>query len=235
MQIEQKWGFGMAPMKTDVEARRERNCAAVGNCLEDPSLARIMSLLAADGKDALGDVKGLFTRCWLQDQWDWFTVWRRLGQPGRVRCRDISYAFKQLRADAVAGDDEAVKRSAGQLRHLGASFSINVFLRRASVSVAKGQVYILSTREQRDFLKIGYTERSVEERVREINSATGVAIPFGVRALWMVSDAPEMERRIHALLAQYRIRSDREFFLMKYEEAFRRINAFIREQRIAEE
>jgi len=59
---------------------------------------------------------------------------------------------------------------------------------------------VLSTREQPDFLKIGMTTRTVEERVREINTATGVLIPFGVRRCWRVMDPSRSEKLIHSAL-----------------------------------
>jgi hypothetical protein len=75
-----------------------------------------------------------------------------------------------------------------------------------------GWIYILSTRELRDLLKIGMTTRTVELRVQEINGATGVATPFGVRRCWRVSDPQQVEKVVHAAVAVHRVRADREFF-----------------------
>ena len=75
-----------------------------------------------------------------------------------------------------------------------------------------GWIYILSTRELNDLLKIGMTMRTVEARAQEINSATGVAVPFGARRCWRVSDPHRAEKIVHTALAAYRIRTDREFF-----------------------
>src|SRR5690606_13427568 len=96
---------------------------------------------------------------------------------------------------------------------------------------ARGWIYILSTRETPDLLKIGVTERTIEERVREINSATGIAIPFGVRAAWEIDEAPVTERDIHRLLADFRIRRDREFFRISFDSARRLINDFLKDRR----
>ena len=89
-------------------------------------------------------------------------------------------------------------------------------------------INILSTREQPHFLKIGVTTRSVEQRVKEINSATGVVIPFGVRAVWPVRNPEQIEREIHELLSPYRVRVDREFFQINYQGACRKILDFIK-------
>jgi hypothetical protein len=60
-------------------------------------------------------------------------------------------------------------------------------------------------------LKIGYTERAVEQRVKEINGATGIVEPYGVRAVWIVLKAPLVEKAVHDALAEYRVRGGREF------------------------
>lgn len=91
-----------------------------------------------------------------------------------------------------------------------------------------GWVYILSTREHPDLLKIGMTTRTVEQRVSEINGATGVAIPFGVRRCWRVSDPQKAERLIHTTLAEHRLRNDREFFRVRYADAAKILDNEIR-------
>jgi hypothetical protein len=48
---------------------------------------------------------------------------------------------------------------------------------------SRGFIYILSTRSQPRYLKLGMTQRTVEIRVKEINAATRVLVPFGVRAV----------------------------------------------------
>ena|SRR5713101_4461947 len=78
-------------------------------------------------------------------------------------------------------------------------------------------------REQPHFLKIGVTTRSVEQRVKEINSATGIVIPFGVRAVWPVRNPEQTEKEIHEMLSPYRVRADREFFQIEYQQACKKI------------
>jgi hypothetical protein len=98
-----------------------------------------------------------------------------------------------------------------------------------------GWVYILSTRELSDLLKVGMTTRTVEMRTQEINGATGVAIPFGVRRCWRVVEPKRAEKIVHEALAAYRLRNDREFFRMDFtvaaqctQEAIERANLEIR-------
>ena len=81
-------------------------------------------------------------------------------------------------------------------------------------------------------LKIGYTTRSIYDRVNEINSATGILEPYGVRAIWTVDDPRQIENMIHRQLEQYRIRKDREFFRIDYRIAFRIILDLIKDEEI---
>ena len=71
--------------------------------------------------------------------------------------------------------------------------------------------------------------RIAEERIKEINSATGVAIPFSARSVFLVSDARFAERKIFEQLDTFRIRSDREFFQIPYQEAVKAIRGCLDE------
>jgi hypothetical protein len=229
MRVHQKWGFGMAPIKPGVQHRRDQAATEVLTVLEgtgspDPSSA-----------DAISEVKGLFTRSYKQDQWDWFTVWTQLGRPGGRRCESISHDLGEIRRSALDRDPGLAESLRGLLGRAGALESLRSFLESRSgqqtVGPGIGYVYILSTRTSPQLLKIGYTERTVEQRIKEINSATGVAEPYGVRAVWTVQNAPEVERAVHDALAQYRVRPDREFFELPYGVAFRAIKEIVCESR----
>ena len=84
LKIEEKWGFGMAPIKPEVMSKRNSQVQEVLNCLDNED-ANPESLM-----ESLSQVKGLFTRIYKQDQWDWFTVWTQLGRPGTKTARNIS-------------------------------------------------------------------------------------------------------------------------------------------------
>ena len=228
LKVEQKWGFGMAPIKPEVMAKRITQVQEVADYIVSKNV-NTESLL-----DSLSQVKGLFTRIYKQDQWDWFTVWSQLGRPGTKNSKEISELMYQLRKSFLSEENEKAVEIKEALKLLGLTHYLSVFLSlrhddESSESV--GKIYILSTRESKDILKIGYTNRTVEERVREINSATGVLIPYGVRAMWIVKSAREVEAELHTLLAPFRVRQDREFFQMDFRDAFKFITGYIREKR----
>lgn len=230
VRVEQKWGFGMAPVKPATAAKRQAAAGRVAAYVSEGTGAPLGRLeqLAAD----LPEVKGLFSRAWRQDQWDWFTVFEELGRPGRRRAREIATALGHLRRALLDADDEAVAAALEQLRSAGGVHHLRMYVHGAApVSPEVGFVYVLSTREAPNLLKIGYTERSVRERVNELNAATAVLVPYGARAVWVVRRARQVEGEVHTLLAQYRVRRDREFFELPYPEAVRLIDDLVQRAR----
>lgn len=80
------------------------------------------------------------------------------------------------------------------------------------LAMSQGGVYVLSNISMPGIVKIGYTERSVEERIRELNSHSGVPNPFKCEAIMPCLDAHEIEQKVHGALSQYRVNHNREFF-----------------------
>ncbi len=214
--VYQKWGFGMAPLKPHTELRyieAVRHMRAF-LCSNEPERDAILPM-------HISEVKGLVNRCIRQDQWDWFTVYSRLGCPNPKALRFISGLLPDLRAAVIASDTKLI-RSLWEylgwtqlltccLRFLGELPSID-----PPPGAKSGHLYVLSTREFPDLLKIGFTTRSIETRVREINAATGVVFPLSVRRVFFVQDAQKSEKKVFEALQQYRIRQDREFFRVDY-------------------
>lgn len=88
--------------------------------------------------------------------------------------------------------------------------------------IINGFIYLLSNEIMPDLLKIGYCTRKVEERVKELNSQTGVPYPFTIEA-YFGSDKPEEDERIiHEKLINYRIEK-KEFFKISTFEAIEKI------------
>ncbi|MEO0494049.1 MAG: GIY-YIG nuclease family protein [Actinomycetota bacterium] len=223
-EITQKWGFGMAPVKP---ATQQARVVAVGAVLD------LCSEGAAVSNDELAEhistTKGLFSRVRKQDQWDWCTVWEQLGYPGdRAAARAVT-SLADARRSVLAADGMAPAhlRQGRTLELLSAYVS----QQRPAGPAGHGFVYVMSTREARDVLKVGYTTQPLAERCRQINAATGVLIPYGVRAAWKVKDPARLEKEVHVALADSRIRSDREFFRADYRDVRRAISEIVRNAR----
>lgn len=229
--IHAKWGFGNAPLKDNHRAMTEAAIRAVTTLLESlPDPATVEQL------EAISHVKGQFTRTVKQDQWDWFTVWALLGRPSRQPANAISKTLGLLRTALKTSDRNAAEQAASELRGTDIMRYFDSFLAGGRESARQdgtvGFIYVLSTRAQPRLLKIGITQRTVEVRVKEINSATGVIVPYGVRAVWRVDDAAGVEQELHAILAEHRIRADREFFELDFFEASRLINDYLGARRL---
>jgi len=77
--------------------------------------------------------------------------------------------------------------------------------------IPAGFLYVLTNPRMPGLLKIGCTTRSVEERVEELNAATGVPVPFVVEAVFPSMAPMEDEARVHEWLKKARL-VGREFF-----------------------
>lgn len=215
--VAEKWGFGMAPPKSATLHERTRACEVFVGAVASVELPPANQFVL----EAASVVKGLFNRVVREDQWDWFSVCRQLGYPSRRISDVIAKEIVSFR-NAIKDDDrEGWLTARTNLHRLPFGKCLAVFRGELQIvdEPGAGWVYILSAREHRDLLKVGMTTRTVEQRVSEINGATGVPIPFGVRRCWRVSDPQKAERLVHATLAEHRLRNDREFFRMHYEDA----------------
>ena len=207
----------MAPPKPKTQAVRIQACETLLKILS----CHKFSDLTEQDLEALSVVKGMFNRTVKKDQWDWFSELAQLGYPSIRVARVIVSELTRLRLSIKKGDQYEFEGSRVNLRRLPTRKCLCVFLGRMQIAndPDAGWVYVLSTRELNELLKIGMTRRTVEERVREINQATGVAIPFGVRRCWRVRNPELVEKLLHKQLDTFRFRRDREFFRIPFHDA----------------
>lgn len=82
-----------------------------------------------------------------------------------------------------------------------------------------GYVYILSNPSIPGLLKIGFTLQDVDQRAKELASASGVPSAFSVE-YWHITDQPECkELQIHEALSKFRTSPNREFFKVSVDQA----------------
>ena len=79
-----------------------------------------------------------------------------------------------------------------------------------------GYIYVLQNTSVPGIFKIGFTERSVVDRLNEINKATGVITPWQVRDFWFTQEPYLAEQEIHDLLSDYRVEDNREGFAVNF-------------------
>ena len=79
-----------------------------------------------------------------------------------------------------------------------------------------GHIYVLQNTSVPGIFKIGFTERSVVDRVNEINSSSGVISPWQIRDFWFTQNPYIMEQEIHHRLEEYRVEDNREGFAVNF-------------------
>ena len=89
---------------------------------------------------------------------------------------------------------------------------VNYWIKRqrfeAQLSFNQGYIYILENKGQPGILKIGYTDRTPQSRVKEINSGTGVITPWFIVNAFPCKAPAQIESIIHSQLNQYRVNKE---------------------------
>ena len=87
-----KWDFGMAPLKDSQISKTVQSIEVFLAYIDNPHVQP-----TRDQLNCMSYIKDQFTWCVKEDQWNWFTVWTRLGRPDRGDCRRISNSIKNIR------------------------------------------------------------------------------------------------------------------------------------------
>ena len=74
-----------------------------------------------------------------------------------------------------------------------------------------GIVYVITNSAMPGFVKIGKTDRTIQERLRDLDK-TNIPVPFQCVAAWEFEDADGVEATLHLAFADSRERENREFF-----------------------
>ena len=78
--------------------------------------------------------------------------------------------------------------------------------------MSHGYVYCMSNPAMPGLLKIGYTERTIDERLQEANLSTWVPHEFSLEFAKFVKEPNAKEQIVHRILAADRVNPRREFF-----------------------
>ena len=83
----------------------------------------------------------------------------------------------------------------------------------AKSTPVSGFLYGIRNESMPGLLKIGFTSRSVQERISELNSSTTTPTPFETDFYFACSEPQNDEALAHEILARYRVNKNRDFFL----------------------
>ena len=207
-----KWGFGIAPLKSSTEYK---NKYAIAQTLRYINKQEVVGDIEIENH--LSHLKGMFNRIIRQDQWDWFTVNMYFDYPSIRELRHFVGLLTQLRKSIMEFDEKEIEKIIGVLKATNFEIYLKNYQNHDENENSKDEyIYILSRREEKELLKIGMTTRDVIKRCNEINNSTGIVYPFAPRKAIRVTDARAAEKAVHAALQTYRVRSDREFFLVSF-------------------
>ena len=78
----------------------------------------------------------------------------------------------------------------------------------AHLAFNEGYIYVLENKGQPGILKIGYTDRTPQARVKEINSGTGVITPWIIINAFACRAPGTIEYFIHKELESYRVNKE---------------------------
>lgn len=73
-------------------------------------------------------------------------------------------------------------------------------------------IYVLTNEAMPGLVKIGRTTDSIESRISNLSTGTGVPLPFECYFAAEVSDCSMLEKKLHQLFSEGRINPKREFF-----------------------
>lgn len=94
------------------------------------------------------------------------------------------------------------------------------------LQIVKGYIYVLSNPAMQGLLKIGYTNKSVKERVAQLNN-TGVPTSFEIEAIFESRNPYDDEQKIHNYFSKYRYSKNREFFQLDLDKVVGYINSIL--------
>jgi hypothetical protein len=103
-----------------------------------------------------------------------------------------------------------------------------ILLLRKIFRQTSGCIYILENDEMPGLYKVGWTERSPEERAKEL-SGTGLPTPYKVAYSKSTNLTADIEKTIHKNLDYCRLRSNREFFKADFSEIKKVVDGTLKE------
>jgi len=91
-----------------------------------------------------------------------------------------------------------------------------------------GYIYVLSNSAMPDLIKIGFTNRDVNDRAQELSAATGVPTPFEIEYYCLTRNVENIEAEVHKRLSKYQ-HPGKEFFSISLAQAVNVIDSLIQQ------
>lgn len=183
-------GFGTFPIREDWDIR-------------NAAVQRVLSILDGnkvekdnDTLAALSTVKGLFSRIYVRDCWDWFTVCKQLAYPGHDLSKEISLTLGNYRAAILGDDADRQAELFSKLSELPVPEMLEHFI---DLNV-KGKhpidetefAFILWSQSKANEYFVGATTRTIDNTLKFARERFPENAPYGVVGAYLVDDALEV-------------------------------------------
>ncbi|TLX15867.1 hypothetical protein [Rhizobium sp. MHM7A] len=185
-----KYGFGTFPIREDWDVR-------------NAAVQRVLSILDGntvekdnDTLAALSTVKGLFSRVYVRDCWDWFTVCRQLAYPGHDLSKEISLALGNYRAAILSDDAGRQAELFSKLSELPVPEMLEHFIdlnvKGKHLIDEAGFAFILWSQSKANEYFVGATTRTIDNTLKFVRERFPENAPYGVVGAYLVDDALEV-------------------------------------------
>lgn len=182
-------GFGTFPIREDWDVR-------------NAAVQRVLSILDGDKieKDndtlaALSTVKGLFSRIYVRDCWDWYTVSKQLAYPGHDLSKEISLTLGNYRAAIIDGNTSRQAELFAKLTELPVPDMLEHFIdlnvKNKHPIDETGFAYILWSQSKANEYFVGTTTRTIDGTLKFARERFPDNAPYGVVGAYLVDDAEE--------------------------------------------
>jgi len=189
-------GFGTFPIREDWDVR-------------NAAVQRVLSILDGDKveKDndtlaALSTVKGLFSRIYVRDCWDWFTVCKQLAYPGHDLSKEISLTLGNYRSSIIKDDAEGQAHHFAKLLELPVPDMLEHFVElnvKGKHPIDEGGfAYILWSQSKANEYFVGATTRTIDNTLKFARERFPENAPYGVVGAYLVDDALEVREILKA-------------------------------------
>ncbi|MCZ7861086.1 hypothetical protein O9X98_06670 [Agrobacterium salinitolerans] len=197
-----QYGWGLRPV-----AQWEKTVLAVREALSIVDSA-VMPEATASTLESLSVIKGLFSKVYLTDQADWYSVSRLLGRPSGPFCQQASAVVDNFRQAIISREGIAYSECQRFLRD---NYVAEMLENACDIAAGKlplaeeGIAYIVWSALDGETMHIGVTEGEVEEVIKRLDGSAPNYPPHGVLASWLVHDPDEARQDIGKGLAGHRV------------------------------
>lgn len=196
-------GFGTIPIPHREWSDRITATQVVLNVLNSKQLPKDSEPL----QQSLSMVKGMFSRIYVGDCYDWFTTSRFLGHPSGELSKDISISIARIKG-AIREQDAGLFNE--MVDHITANYGndmldnyLDMAVRNGHPVREEGWAYVLWSSSERDVVHVGAAGGEVEDVINRLNEESPGFHPYGVLAAWLVHDPVAAFNDIHEALDDY--------------------------------